>query len=752
MVATGVHDPLDARAFSLADGSHTAVVVSVVAQGLFNTYIDRMIARAKALAPIDHMIVSANHNESSPDTIGIYGGPAPPSSPAGLQTGINDYYMDFLVAQVAKVAADAAKSRQPATLRAAQFPLPSNIAVKLSDNWPTTDNSTSKPTAIDPRIGILQARATGGAAIFTVMSLAAHNQEVGHGGTSLLSSDWPGYFHSELESRVGGTAMFLVGANGSEEDPCTTPLPRCEPEPPGTFARAETTGRVLAATVAAQAPLAQPLRAGALRYARRDFCVPIENNLFKAAAAVGLFGERVTYVNAGGTCVPAGVSAGGLGGLGPTATGPPDSLMTTTSLLDVGPDLQLLANPGEAFPALVLGSPWRHADVPSQCSGRANPAVPNWRAHGLFRFQVGLANDLIGYEIPAWSYISDTGAFTTSDPQCQNDTIHHHKLETEGVGPTASNAVADQLTGLVRADAPDPSARVELGRYVLADGSYSHFPAGARGILLARQGAAALDPDSGTLIGSPETAGFGSRAADATGLFMDYNGQPQAAADVTTRGMIVLDPNGCVVARHYLDAFPDLNTSRTLGRAVTQVVVLPDEPCTAPPRAPTPGVQNGPALGAGLQVPEGTPGAPAGRMGSRGCSHRVRPRSHVALRRITVRPGATLRLSGRGFPHGCSRAQGRLARVTVVIFRSAGKGRCRFVNARGRLGPATRCGRPVRLLARGTLRWSLRLRLHVAAGSYTAVTRAVDRSGLMEAYHHGLNSARISVRRPGSRR
>ncbi len=50
--------------------------------------------------------------------------------------------------------------------------------------------------------------------------------------------------------------------------------------------------------------------------------------------------------------------------------------MTTVGLLDVGPDLQLLLNPGEAFPGLVLGSPWTLADVPQECNTRANPPVP----------------------------------------------------------------------------------------------------------------------------------------------------------------------------------------------------------------------------------------------------------------------------------------------------------------------------------------------------------------------------------------
>ncbi|MDX6668589.1 MAG: hypothetical protein QOK04_1969, partial [Solirubrobacteraceae bacterium] len=265
LAATGVHDPIDARAVAISDGAHTAVMVSVVAQGLFNTYIDRMIAAAKQRASIDFMVVSANHNESSPDTVGIYGGPSTPALDPlpGLPaaTGINDYYMSFLVDRVGQAAADAAHALRPATLSAAQFSLPSPLGVRLSDNWPTTDNGDTRPTAIDPRIGVLQARDGGGQTIFSVMSLAAHNQEVGHTGTSLFSSDWPGFFHRRLESRIGGLAMFLVGDNGSEEDACATSF-LCSPNPTPGYAKAQATGEAYADAVAARAVSAQPLRAG----------------------------------------------------------------------------------------------------------------------------------------------------------------------------------------------------------------------------------------------------------------------------------------------------------------------------------------------------------------------------------------------------------------------------------------------------------------------------------------------------------
>src|SRR5207302_6044840 len=49
-LAKSVHDPIDARAIAFSNGSRTVVLASVVAQGIFNTYIDPARAEAGSLA------------------------------------------------------------------------------------------------------------------------------------------------------------------------------------------------------------------------------------------------------------------------------------------------------------------------------------------------------------------------------------------------------------------------------------------------------------------------------------------------------------------------------------------------------------------------------------------------------------------------------------------------------------------------------------------------------------------------------
>ena len=751
--ATAVHDPIEARAVAVSDGPQVAVIVSVAVQGLFNNYIAQMAAAARQLDPaITEVIVSANHNESSPDTIGIYGGPAPfPGQPAGLQSGIDDYYMTYLIERVAEAAAAAARNLQPATLRAEQLPIPPDLQVNLSDNWPSTDDH-GRPAAVDPRIGVLQARTLNRRPIFTLMSLAAHNQEIGHANGNqnpALSSDWPGYFERALESKLGGEAVFLVADNGSQEDPQTVPAIAGGADG-GTYQQAQATGGAFATLVATQVDSAQELRPGPLRYARSDFCVPVENNLFKAAAAAGLFGQRPTYVYQGGACQPTGASAGATG---PSAEGAPDGLQTTVSVLDIGPDLQLVDNPGESFPSLMLGGPWGFEDVPAECRDRANPPVPMWHAHALFRFSVGLANDMIGYEIPPWAFIGSDGTFTSQygDPSCQSGSPsdpmgstdnagHHHKLETEGIGPTGSDLVAAHLSDLLADDAPDVSARIVAGRFVRADGSYSRDPTGAVGVLLPPAGSAALDPAAGTLIGAPGVAGMGQRAVDATGVFMDFDGQPQPSPDITTRGIMTFDGAGCVSARYYLDVFPALDVSHRLN------------PLTPGPNQPPSGACPGNG-GPGVTAIQRAPGARARVLSASeqgappalsGCSAASSPRSAVSRgRRALAARHGRLRMHGTTSARGC---RAGLARVTVEIVHAAAGGRCQFVVPGGTLGPPRSCRVPVFLLARGTARWSLKIHLHVPRGHYRVIVRAVDLAGHLErSRRRGPNLALVRV-------
>ena len=96
------------------------------------------------------------------------------------------------------------------------------------------------------------------------------------------------------------------------------------------------------------------------------------------------------------------------------------------------------------------------------------------------------------------------------------------------------------------------------------------------------------------------------------------------------------------------------------------------------------------------------------------CRDRLTPR---AVARVRSR-----RLSGTALDRGCS----GLARVEVSVARVAGK-RCRFLDAKGRLSRPRACERRRYLVARGTDRWTLPVRL--PRGRLRVVVRATDLAG-----------------------
>ncbi len=215
----------------------------------------------------------------------------------------------------------------------------------------------------------------------------------------------------------------------------------------------------------------------------------------------------------------------------------------------------------------MLGTPFGIEDAP--CSSRANPSVPTWNATAGYRFQVGLADDMIGYMSPPWAF-TDVAGIYAAPPECQNDPNtdkdskgHQHKLETEGVGPTAGGLVADNLTALLKQQGSDPAATIKPGRFVYPDGTLGRRPEGAVGVWL---------PGSlATVVALPGTTGFGQYGATATGRMMDYDGAEQpGAGDVTSRGMLVYACDGSVAQRFYLDLYPAIPSAPAkLGAATT---------------------------------------------------------------------------------------------------------------------------------------------------------------------------------------
>lgn len=110
--------------------------------------------------------------------------------------------------------------------------------------------------------------------------------------------------------------------------------------------------------------------------------------------------------------------------------------------------------------------------------------------------------------------------------------------------------------------------------------------------------------------------------------------------------------------------------------------------------------------------------------GTTDCAEFLKPvvRSGSAKRR-----GGRLVVSGRAKDIGCS----GLKRIEVSVAKKARGKKCRFLSGSGRLGPAVRCGARSAIVASGTERWRLGVRLagKLPRGRYRVTIRAIDAAG-----------------------
>ena len=538
-------DPISAQAVVFRTGSERAAMVSVNSIGLFDTTMDQMraaVARQDPRLSPDRIFISSTHDESAPDPVGLWGpdlsGEPPPVSqangslPAGVSSGVDEYYMDYLVQRVASAIVAADRSVQPAALKLAVAKLPANIQSCWS-SYPFID------TGLMPLMqAVTTAGSSPGSAIFTMANVGTHDETLAFSGnpayTSMLSGDWTGRFSHWLHAAFGGVGMETAGLVGSVETPAlypdTTrvsdvpgafhdvagnPVDGCSsvyPDPAGaspvtdalTFV--DSFGKAVAdATQAALGgPAVTSVVPSNVTAQTRDVCVQLENNYFVAAFAAGLFPDRPAYADPSCTV---GVSLSGSAAATPGATAAamqpaaPAFLRTEVGVLTVGP-AQITYSPGEVFPVTEIGGPYDGPQMPfpTDCyqppsdysCGSPLPMTDNVAAEMTtpFRFLAGLGEDMIGYLFPPSNFVGTQGE-TVETPWSTyevasgtgNDRFGYgHADDPESVGPHAGLAVTQALSGLLASDsAGGQGTHVLPGMFVDAAGRLcdSPFPASA---------------------------------------------------------------------------------------------------------------------------------------------------------------------------------------------------------------------------------------------------------------------------------
>lgn len=572
---TKVADAPSAQAVAIDNGTTSIAIEVLDHEGLFNVYQAEIRGRvvsdltALRIHPPDRIFISSTHDESAPDSIGLYG-------PNAASSSVNQYWTEsWLVPNAALAIEKAVRTMRPANIRFAEPIQPANLRQCFS----------SYPYIDDQLMPSFQAVASDGSVIATLANITQHSETLGFdSGTSAdpgapasmgtvtldqeatwLSADWQSWFRGKLQADYpGSVAIDMAGSVGSNETPqvfsknisrtpekfvdashpagCRTLYTALGSEIPlGYYSETRALGEQLAAAVEGGFPAGNEppfTTSTSIAGGRADVCVEVTNALFQAAGAAGVFGSRPFYTNKCTVILP----------VGPNGSTEGTELLTQVAAFQVG-DGSFISAPGEVFPVTFLRGFVGPQDMPF-----AQYGLPQWplpHMHTPYRFIDGLGEDMVGYIFPKGNGVGVPGEYPATNPQA-NGTDRFgcgHSDDSESAGSGAADSIASVLVPLMDRTLGGSVEDIVSGRYVLPDGTLSRDPLGGPEI---KCNVARTFAPVGTAVAVWRADGGIVQPAH----WMSLSGRVQDAADRNTRGWI--DTDG---TRHWLDVFPDISNA-----------------------------------------------------------------------------------------------------------------------------------------------------------------------------------------------
>ncbi|HTV00662.1 MAG TPA: hypothetical protein VMF13_09005 [Luteitalea sp.] len=404
-----VRDDLRVRTLALQRGTgRIVVIVSADVYMVFAPDVEELRRMVHEVLPATRqgtvdLVVHATHNHHGPDTA----------------FAVNAEWYRFFLEQTRDAVREAIDRLEPATLRIAEG----------THYFGASDLNGLR--VYDPTLGVLQARASDGRVIATLVQWANHPESTLNWGPPrdgiaqacrvlewdgdacsaqgrYLTADFPGALARWLGRRVGGEVVYINGAIGAMASPGDVPTwevsdraplgdgytPPPNAVPPGAegadfrvrnFRKAILIGEQLGAAVDALLPDAVPLPPGDLEFKQRTFFTRMSHGGFRKLAVVDAESGRSGLGFKPGplfTCPASGAKTDAAcrddqratiedAVLGTIRTG--DHLRSAVGLIRIG-DLSLAVLPGEVPGELVIGLPRGIKATPERWADE-NPAA-----------------------------------------------------------------------------------------------------------------------------------------------------------------------------------------------------------------------------------------------------------------------------------------------------------------------------------------------------------------------------------------
>jgi hypothetical protein len=368
--ATGVHDPLFARAVVLRNAGRKIALVSVDSIGL--PYPSVVKVRSE-LKDFDYVLVASTHSHDSPDVIGIWG-------PSPAKSGVVPEYVQFVEQKIVEAVR---KAGEAATAARAEYATAEDETL-LGD--------FRLPEVYDGVLRLLRfTRVSDGKTLGLVVQWNSHGVEPAK--NALVSRDYMGATVDSLEKRHACRVVFFQGAIGGLMG---TPKRLIDDAkagriPSDSFGFIDACGVAIADLADRALKDAQPITLTPLVVSARPIMIPLANEGYRAATAAGILTRPVFEWKGTREARGEQIARGKTDG--------EQAMETEVAYLRLG-ELHVAAIPGELYPELVYGKFQEPADPGADFRDAALERPVAKILPGPKIMMLGLANDEVGYILP----------------------------------------------------------------------------------------------------------------------------------------------------------------------------------------------------------------------------------------------------------------------------------------------------------------------------------------------------------------